>query len=158
MGRGNFRVKTQHTGIPAGFTLFELLVVIAIIGIVSGIAVPVYKDYTQQGNATAAASTLSMLANQLEGHYLETRHYGNGQGQCGVTFSNSDYFYYSCSLQNNSDQQYRLVASSNEKFNPNNTLELSIDNQGSKSTRILSGSNVISEHTCWIFSITGACR
>lgn len=141
-----------------GFTLLELLIVIAIIGILSGIALPAYKDYTRQGHLSAAASTLSMLANQLESHYLETRRYSNDQDICDIPDSSDDYFNYTCTLQNDSDQQYLLSASSTSKLSASKTIILSLNEQGIKSTRILTGSNASEEFQCWILSSSGDCR
>jgi prepilin-type N-terminal cleavage/methylation domain-containing protein len=44
-----------------GFTLIELLIVIAIIGILIGIAVPLYKSSIRKANEAAAVTTLSAI-------------------------------------------------------------------------------------------------
>ena len=44
-----------------GFTLIELLIVIAIIGIMAGIAIPLYQSSVRKGNEAAAVGTLNAI-------------------------------------------------------------------------------------------------
>jgi len=53
----------------SGFTLIELMIVVAIIGILAGIAIPAYQDYTIRAQVTEAFS----LASELKGPIQEYR-------------------------------------------------------------------------------------
>ncbi len=61
----------------AGFTLIELLVVIAIIGILSAIAVPVYRNYSMKSFRSAAQSILLEEAQALEKYKTQNADYEN---------------------------------------------------------------------------------
>ena len=52
-----------------GFTLIELMIVVAIIGILAGIAIPAYQDYTVRAQVVEAFS----LASELKGSIQEFR-------------------------------------------------------------------------------------
>jgi type IV pilus assembly protein PilA len=52
-----------------GFTLIELMIVVAIIGILAGIAIPSYQDYTVRAQVVEAFS----LASELKGSIQEFR-------------------------------------------------------------------------------------
>jgi len=64
----------------SGFTLIELLIVIAIIGVMAGVAIPIYKSSVRKANEAAAVSALNTIrsaqANYLidhKGQYGEFR-------------------------------------------------------------------------------------
>ncbi len=52
-----------------GFTLIELMIVVAIIGILAGIAIPAYQDYTVRAQVVEAFS----LASEIKGSVQEFR-------------------------------------------------------------------------------------
>ena len=49
--------KTEH-----GFTLFELIITVAIIGVLSGIATPLYIGYIKDGKVAKAAADIAKIS------------------------------------------------------------------------------------------------
>lgn len=70
-----------------GFTLIELLVVIIIIGILAGIAVPVFLEQRERAVDAAIKSDLRNVANELETVYADEQAY---PPPSGVTSSGSE--------------------------------------------------------------------
>jgi prepilin-type N-terminal cleavage/methylation domain-containing protein len=64
----------------SGFTLVELLVVIAIIGILAGLAIPVYAGYKQQSVDAQMKHALHVARVASEIYFAE-----NGQSYVGMT-------------------------------------------------------------------------
>jgi prepilin-type N-terminal cleavage/methylation domain-containing protein len=62
-----------------GFTLVELMVVVIIIGILTTMAVPLYRKTIETSKATDALSILNMIANANRMYQLDTGNYANGQ-------------------------------------------------------------------------------
>lgn len=151
-------MDTRFRGAQSGFTLIELIIVMAVIGILAGIALPAYQDYTKQGRVTEAATTLISLATQLEGRYLETRSYTDESNICSLGFNNTEHFSFSCSIPNEGSQQYLLSATSTQLFSQTKTLILGLNEQGIKTSILLSGSTILGEYECWLRSINGECR
>ena len=49
----------------SGFTLIEILIVIAILGTLSGIAIPVYKNYIEKAKIVSAIAEISILQKEI---------------------------------------------------------------------------------------------
>ena len=58
-----------------GFTLLELLVVMTIVGILSGLAIPQFRDYRARAFDTRALNDLRVIALAEETYYLDSEHY-----------------------------------------------------------------------------------
>lgn len=58
----------------SGFSLFELLIVLTIIGLLAGIAYPIYTHALIKTHRTEAKIALINLANRMEIYYLENNH------------------------------------------------------------------------------------
>ena len=59
-----------------GFTLVELVIVIIIVGILSIVAVPIYRSYTLKAIGTEGKALMGAIASAQQIHYTE---YGNYQ-------------------------------------------------------------------------------
>jgi type IV pilus assembly protein PilE len=58
-----------------GFTLVELIIVIVIVGILSIVAVPIYRGYTKKAIATEAKALLGSLVTSEKVYYAEFGNY-----------------------------------------------------------------------------------
>lgn len=58
-----------------GFTLVELIIVIVIVGILSIVAVPIYRGYTKKAIATEAKALLGSIATSEKVYYAEFGEY-----------------------------------------------------------------------------------
>ncbi len=58
-----------------GFTLVELIIVIVIVGILSIVAVPVYKGYTKKAMGTEAKSLIGSIATAERVYFAEWNNY-----------------------------------------------------------------------------------
>ena len=58
-----------------GFTLVELVIVIVIVGILSIVAVPIYRGYTRKSMLTEGKSLISAIEKQEKIYYVEFANY-----------------------------------------------------------------------------------
>jgi type IV pilus assembly protein PilE len=63
-----------------GFTLMELLIAVAIIGILSAIAVPIYRGYQKSAMRQEATSNLQAIRMCVEEYFAENNRYGKDDG------------------------------------------------------------------------------
>lgn len=110
-----------------GFTLIEILITMAIVGILAGIAVPMYLGQRTKAMRTEAQNNVESLRLIMEQYYNENACYYKSSGSCGdTTLSDVDdikdyytsfkpgddddmQFDYSVSI-NNSGANYHIVA------------------------------------------------
>jgi len=62
-----------------GFTLVELVIVIIIVGILSIVAVPIYKGYTERAYATEAKALLGTINTAQKVYFAENLAYANSK-------------------------------------------------------------------------------
>ena len=75
------QIKKQQSG----FTLIELMIVIAIIGILAGVALPAYSDYTSRAKASGAVSEIASIKTAISLCYSEISTFtGCSAGSNGV--------------------------------------------------------------------------
>ena len=72
----------RNSKVEKGFTLVELLLVIAIIGILAGIAVPLYLGERTKAMTTEAKSNLQALRLLEEQYFAENSCYYRSSGNC----------------------------------------------------------------------------
>ncbi len=61
-----------------GFTLIELVIVIVIIGILTVIALPIYRGYAKKAMATEGKSLLGTVLTAQKLYFSEHSHFANG--------------------------------------------------------------------------------
>jgi type IV pilus assembly protein PilE len=90
-------VKVQITYAPprrrAGFTLLELMIVVAIIGILAGIATPMYGDYVRRSKIIDATTAMGDVRTDTEKYFMDNRTYLDPGGACSI-LTNAKYTAY----------------------------------------------------------------
>jgi type IV pilus assembly protein PilE len=130
-----------------GFTLIELMVVVAIIGILAGIALPAYQNYTKSSRAQEATGNLMSMKTAAEQWFADNKTY---TGYPCATPSNAVNFGYACS--NLSDDTFTITATGTADMISGWTY--TIDQDGVKTSDGIDGS---SNAACWITKASGSC-
>lgn len=108
-----------------GFTLIELVIVIAIVGILSSIAMPLYRDYVVRTNRTEAKTALAAVALAQERYYSANNTYSTTLASLGTVMGLSssgvtENGYYSISIvAANPTASYSLSATPQSKAGQN---------------------------------------
>ena len=127
------------------FTLIELVIVIAIIGIIAGIGVPNYLDYTRKARRSDAHITLLERQFELEMHYEDNQEYPSSLTSAQTNSKNG---YYTISISTPSGaQSYTLSASATgTQANDLSCRTITITSTGVRSA-LDSGGSVSND--CW---------
>lgn len=67
-----------------GFTLIEMIIVVAVIGILSAIAMPMYRDYVVRANRSDAKVALAAVALAQERYYSINNRYSSSLASLGI--------------------------------------------------------------------------
>jgi len=138
-----------------GFTLIELIIVIAIVGILTSIALPMYRDYVIRANRTEAKAALAAVALAQERFYSANNTYTSNIASLGSmtvvkSTGETDGGYYSISIAlQSSGNAYTLSATPQAKAGQasDNCKILTLTNTGLKN---VSGANSgYTAANCW---------
>lgn len=75
-----------------GFTLIELLIVFIILGLLSAIAIPIYRANTKKTASTEATSLLGCILTAQKIHYSEHGRYTSDKETLGIEMTGNKYF------------------------------------------------------------------
>jgi general secretion pathway protein G len=68
---------------PLGFTFLELLVTIVIVGILSGIAYPLYTGYIEKAKIAVSCADIQNISSAMKENYNQNQTYPNSLNQVG---------------------------------------------------------------------------
>lgn len=139
-----------------GFTLIEMMIVVAVMGILMAIAVPGYRNYIVQANATEAQGVLSQFRLRMEQFYMDNRRYDDGASTpaCGIAVPPANKnFTFSCVVNDldpatNAANGYLLTAVGRDAMD---SFTYTIDELNAKNTTALPGDwSAALPMLCWV--------
>ena len=83
-------MQTKNKVNKSGFTLLELLIVVLIIGILSSVALPMYKKAAERSKATEALSTLTAVAKSEHDFFLTKNKYTQDFADLDITLTDKN--------------------------------------------------------------------
>lgn len=135
----------------SGFSLVELMAVVTMIGLLAGIAMPMYSEYVMRSKLTEAYNTLSTLRVQAEQYFQDNRTYV-GWG-CAPDANTTRYFTYSCGSTLTASA-YTITATGVSAQGTSGFV-FTLDQNNAKTSTGPSGWTA--NNTCWIRSRSGTC-
>lgn len=135
-----------------GVTLIELMVAVAIVGILSAVALPVYRDYVTRGRLTEGFSALAAVQPNLEQFWSNNRTFA-GYDVPPTTFpANTSNFSYALSGATNA--AYTVTATG---AGPLLGFVFTINQQGARTTTNVPTGWSGAGSTCWVDRRSGSC-
>lgn len=135
-----------------GFTLIELMLVVTIIGILSAIALPMYKDYILRAQLTEGISALGTMRVKMEQYFQDNRTYAGAcmEGTQAPIPTNLKHFTITCPEL--TADTYEIVATSDDL-----DLEYTVNHANERATTN-APSGWSTDSTCWVTSKAGTCQ
>ncbi len=136
--------------VQKGFTLVELMIVVAIIGILAGVGIPSYNNYSIKGKLVEATSALSDARVKMEQYFQDNRTYDAGGGTTcppAISLATTN-FTYACS--NLSATAYTITATGKNSLS---TYSYTIDQANVKTSTTAWGYST----SCWVTNKGGGC-
>ncbi len=142
----------------SGFSLIELLLALGIASILAGIAMPIYREYTERTAISEAITQLQQLRLRLEQYYQDNRQYGatGKKTDCGITMPTGKYFDYTCTTEN-AAQAYTLKADGTKKKGMQEFI-FTINEKGDERTESIPKGWGRAPLPCWILKKNMLCQ
>ena len=80
-------IRRRKTKNPIGFTLIEIMVSLAILGILAGVAIPLYTGYIDQARNETAISDIRAISLALARYYTDNGNYPDSLAAVGCATS-----------------------------------------------------------------------